>query len=118
VDGAQLTAYISLATAILAGAAALWARAQASKLGEVRAVKVTVDAAGNVVDIINAQLTRSAQDVAALAERLNMVEEKLVVSEGKEASLRMQLGKMRKRIDVLEGFIRTVGHEPPPETET
>jgi hypothetical protein len=114
-DAATVTAFVSLGTALIAAGIGLIARAQANKLGESRAVKVTVDAAGNVVDIINAQLSRSAKDVADLANRVALLEDRLIASEGREASLRMQLGKMRKRISVLEDFIRTVGHEPPPD---
>lgn len=112
---ALITALISTVVAIGSGVAAIIAYGRSSRMAESQAISVTVDAAEGVVNLVSAQLERSMKDYLALTTRLERVEEALAQEQGQTLSLRLQLGKAKKRIDQLEQFVHAQGWQPPPD---
>jgi septal ring factor EnvC (AmiA/AmiB activator) len=82
---------------------------------ESQVISVTVEAAENVVELVTAQLSRTAADYDKLTERLDKMEAALNDERNRTSNLNMQLGKMRKRITQLEDFIAAQGWTVPPE---
>jgi septal ring factor EnvC (AmiA/AmiB activator) len=94
----------------------LIAYGRSNRTTESQVISVTVEAAENVVELVTAQLTRTAKDYDKLTQRLDKMEAALIEERNRTSNLTMQLGKMRKRITQLEEFIHDMGQTPPPET--
>jgi Mg2+ and Co2+ transporter CorA len=114
---ALITAIISAVTAVVAGLGAFAAWQRSNRLAESQVITVTVEAAENVVHLVTAQLDRSMKDYEKLAKRVNAMEEALAKEQGRNLQLQLQLGKVRKRVQVLEDFIHSKGFVPPPPGE-
>jgi enoyl-[acyl-carrier-protein] reductase (NADH) len=114
---AEITAGISLATAIAAGAGAWTAYVKSNRMTESQVIEVTAKTAKDVVSLVNVQLDRSMTDFQRLSERVEALEEALTKERGKNMSLQLQLGMVRKRVKTLEEFIHSKGFTPPPHVE-
>lgn len=114
---ALLTAIISGLVAVGSFVAAIIAYGRSSRMAESQAISVTVDAAEGVVNLVTTQLERSMKDYQRLTERVDNLEQALDKERGHNVSLQLQLGKVRKRVRVLEEFIHEKGWEPPPSAE-
>jgi Mg2+ and Co2+ transporter CorA len=117
VTPAEITAAISLATALAAGAGAWTAYVRSNRMDESQVIKITSEAAGNVVELVNTQIDRSMKDYQALSVRVDQLEEALSKERGRNLQLQLQLGKVRKRVTELEEFIHSKGFTPPPSVE-
>ena len=116
-NAALVTALVSVVMAIAAGVAAYRASIQSKAMVGSQAIVVTVKAAEDVVQLVREQLDRSKEDYQLLAARVAVLETELTAERNRSVQLNMALGKVRKRVAVLEAFIKELGAEPPPPTD-
>lgn len=110
---AMITAIVSVVTALAAAAGAWTAYVRSNRMAESQVISVTAKAAGEVVQLVTTQLDRSMEEFGRLTKRLDLVDEALDKEKGENASLRLQLERVRHRVNKLESFIKDKGWAPP-----
>jgi hypothetical protein len=99
--------YILPASIIISGFSGWFAMFFSRRKLKAEAENVVVTSANELVVIVMRQLDRMQGELDAIRAQLNKAVEM-------ETNLRMEVGKLRKRIGVLEGFIMKNGLKVPP----